>query len=210
MPDTLPNIIVYLKNVLESEEEIRAKVMKNARRTRMLSKQAIMLIHNSEHAHAMNNLEEIKGLRSEMIPLFETVPELEFFEEVKAAQEEYAEALIFQTLLKDESYLTPEEVGVKPSRYLMGLGDVPGELRREVLTALKKGDIEIAEELLGLMEDIYFNLVTCETLSLLSRGLRRKIDITRGVLERTRSDITTEIGHQRLIKRINPLLQKKI
>ncbi|NIU82293.1 MAG: translin family protein, partial [Candidatus Thorarchaeota archaeon] len=91
-----------------------------------------------------------------------TAPELEFFEEVKASQEEYAEALIFQTLLKEESYLTPEEVGVEPSRYLMGLGDVPGELRREVLTALKKGDIETAEELLDLMEDIYFNLVTCE------------------------------------------------
>jgi len=209
MPDSLPKIIASLKNILESKEGIRDRVLKNARRMRMLSKKAIMLIHNSENARAMNNLEEVKVLRSEMLPLFETAPELEFFEEVKASQEEYAEAIIFQNLLKEGIYLTPEEVGVDHLRYLMGLGDVSGELRREVLTALKKGDIELAEGLLGFMEDIYFNLVTCEALSLLSRGLRRKIDITRGVVERTRGDITTEIGHQRLIKQINPLLQKK-
>ena len=209
MPDTLPNIIAALKNVLESKDQIRDQVLRNARRSRMLSKQAIMLIHNSENAEARNNLEEAKEILSEMLLLFDIVPELEYFEEVKASKEEYAEALIFQNLLREETYVTPEEVEVEPLSYLMGLGDVSGELRREVLTALKKGDIETAEGLFILMEDIYFNLVTCEKLSLLLRGLRRKIDITRGVIERTRGDITTEIGHQRLIKQINTLLEKK-
>jgi translin len=208
MPDKLVNIIAQIREILESEEKVRDQTFRGARRSRTLSKQAIMFAHNSDLNQASRKLEEVKTQFSEMQHYFKAIPELEFSEGVKAAQEEYAEAFIFLSLLSGEGFLTPLEVGVSPSRYLNGLGDVPGELRREALDALRRGETELAETYFNLMEDIYLSLASCETLSFLLKGLRRKIDVARGVTERTRGDITTEIGHRRLGKSVNQLIKK--
>jgi len=74
---------------------------------------------------------------------------------------------------------------------------VPGELRRQALDALRRGDIETAEARLSTMQEIYLTLVIMEEVPLL-KGLRRKLDITRGVIERTRSEVTAEAGRRRL------------
>ncbi len=91
--------------------------------------------------------------------------------------------------------------------YLLGLGDVPGELRRQALDALRLGDIETAEARLSTMEEIYLSLVTMEEVALL-KGLRRKLDIARGVIERTRSEVTAEAGRRRLGESVRRLTDR--
>ncbi len=91
--------------------------------------------------------------------------------------------------------------------YLLGLGDVPGELRRQALDALRLGDIETAEARLSTMEEIYLSLVTMEEVALL-KGLRRKLDIARGVIERTRSEVTAEAGRRRLGESVRRLTER--
>ncbi|MCJ7604454.1 MAG: hypothetical protein MUO19_00260, partial [Dehalococcoidales bacterium] len=49
------------------------------------------------------------------------------------------------------------------------------------------------EELLGAMDDIYSVLVTMDYPDAVTGGLRRTTDMVRGVLERTRSDLTLAI-----------------
>ena len=101
----------------------------------------------------------------------------------------------------------PEEITVPHYSYLLGLGDVPGELRRQALDALRVGDLDLAESRLVMMEHIYLNLVSMDETHLL-KGLRRKMDITRGVIERTRSEVTAEVGRRRLNESVERLYER--
>ncbi len=121
--------------------------------------------------------------------------------------EEYAEASIIHGLRASNAFPSPEEIGVSTSIYLMGLGDVPGELRRQALDALRLGDLGRAESLLETMERIYLSLISMEEAPYL-RGLRRKLDVARGVIERTRSEITAEVGRRRLDESVRRLAER--
>ena len=190
---------------LRAREKARDEVLSRARRARMLSKQAIMLIHNDDHVEAEAKLEEAKKLLDEVEAQLKEHVELGGFEAVYAAREEYAEAYILHELKTAAAFPRPEAVGVPLYTYLLGLADVVGELRRDALDSLRVGDLEAAEADLRLMEHVYLSLVSMEEVSLLLKGLRRKLDVARGVIERTRGELTAEIGRQRLGKSIEQL-----
>jgi translin len=189
--------------VKKGAEELRLrdkaldKVMARARRARILSKQAILRVHSGEESEAGKRLKEASGLISEMDAIIKEHPALGRFDQVSAAKEEFSEASIVMGLTESGEFPDPAALGVPMTSYLMGLGDVPGELRRQALDALRLGDIETAEARLSTMEEIYLSLVTMEEVPLL-KGLRRKLDIARGVIERTRSEVTAEAGRRRL------------
>ncbi len=183
------------------------KVMERARRARILSKQAILRVHSGEGAEAGKRLEEASGLISEMDAVIDEYPELGRFDQVSAAKQEFSEASIVMGLTTSGEFPDPTTLGVPITAYLMGLGDVPGELRRQALDALRLGDIETAEARLSTMEEIYLSLVTMEEVPLL-KGMRRKLDIARGVIERTRSEVTAEAGRRRLEESVKRLTDR--
>ena len=183
------------------------KVMERARRARILSKQAILKVHSGEGSEAGKRLEEASGLISEMDEVIAEHPELGRFDQVSAAKQEFSEASIVMGLTVSGEFPDPGALGVPMTSYLMGLGDVPGELRRQALDALRVGDIEMAEARLSTMEEIFLSLVTMEEVSLL-KGMRRKLDIARGVIERTRSEVTAEAGRRRLGESVRRLTER--
>src|SRR5207253_9093670 len=89
-------------------------------------------------------------------------------------------------------------LGVEPAAYLNGLGEAAGEMRRYVLDIIRHGNAERFEYILGVMEDIYSLLVTVDFPDAITDGLRRTTDMVRGVLERTRGDITFAIQQRQL------------
>jgi translin len=196
--------------VKKGAEELRLrdkaldKLMERARRARILSKQAILKTHSGEEVEAGKRLEEASGLILEMDSIIKKHPELGRFDQVSAAKEEFSEASIVVGLTESGEFPDPAALGVPMTSYLMGLGDVPGELRRQALDALRLGDIETAEARLTRMEEIYLSLVTMDEVPLL-KGLRRKLDIARGVIERTRSEVTAEVGRRRLGESVRSL-----
>ena len=58
------------------------------------------------------------------------------------------------------------------------------------------------------MEEIYLNLTSVEEVSLFLKGLRRKLDVTRNVNERTRAEITTEASRERLRQKLAEVGEK--
>ena len=204
--ETLQNIINRTSDELLDREKARDEALTRARKARQLSKQAILLDHNKQPEKAQTNIIEARRLLDEMKPYIQDHPELSQYDEVEAAHEEHAEATILHTLLQEDKYPTLEQAAATPTRYLLGLGDVPGELRREALDSLRIGDLEKAERSLNRMEQIYLHLVAMEDASLL-KGLRRKLDITRGVIEATRSEITAETGRKRLSDQLKRLTE---
>jgi translin len=202
--ETLQHIINKTTDELQAREKARDEALARARKARQLSKQAILLDHNNQPDRAQVNITEARRFLDEMQPYIQAHPELDQYEEVEAAHEEHAEATILHTLLAEDTYPSLEQAAATPTRYLLGLGDVPGELRREALDALRTGDLQKAEHHLKRMEQIYLHLVAMEDASLL-KGLRRKLDITRGVIEATRSEVTAETGRRRLSDQLKRL-----
>jgi translin len=67
------------------------------------------------------------------------------------------------------------------------------------LDSLRRGEVDGCEQLLGAMEDIYSLLVTLDYPDALTGGLRRTTDSTRGILERTRGDLTLALRQEELV-----------
>ena len=74
------------------------------------------------------------------------------------------------------------------SLWMMGVDDL----------LMRRGDLEKGEALLKIMDEVYGILVTVDYPDAITRGLRRTTDMVRGVLERTRGDLTMAVRQQRL------------
>ena len=89
--------------------------------------------------------------------------------------------------------------------YLDGLGESVGELRRYILDSLRRGNLSRCEEMLDIMDAIYSILMTMDFPALLAHGLRRTTDSIRGIVERTRGDLTIAIKQKELETKLTEL-----
>jgi translin len=93
---------------------------------------------------------------------------------------------------------TAQDLAISWSAYLNGLAEAVGELRRYVLDQLRHGHFEQCEVYLRYMDDIYGVLVSVDFPDAVTAGLRRTTDVTRGILEKTRGDLTTAVTQAQL------------
>ncbi len=181
-------------------EAIEYFTLKHAARERALpkSRATIRYCANSiraTHRHEYATAEKLIGQASELLSEMET--DLEYHRDiyhagfVQDAQKEYAEAVTFAALTQGRPLPTPSDLSIGYAAYLNGIAEAVGELRRYVLDQLRRGDIEKCEILLGYMDDIYAVLITIDFPDAITSGLRRTTDNTRGILEKTRGDLTT-------------------
>ena len=108
---------------------------------------------------------------------------------VLAALQECVEATLLDATFQGGELPGPSEIGVEPEPYLLGLGDLIGELRRRVLQELSAGDLPEAERLLALMEELTHALARFEAPRSIV-PLKPKQDTARALVERTRGDLT--------------------
>jgi translin len=112
---------------------------------------------------------------------------------------ELAEAHITLAVAGSADVPSPEELGIAYPAYLNGLCEAASEMRRRCLDSLRRGETEEAERLLAAMDESYDLLVTFDFPDAITGGLRRRTDQLRGVLERTRGDLTNSLRQDRLI-----------
>jgi len=114
------------------------------------------------------------------------------------AIKEFCEAVITGALIEDTCLPGPEELNVEYATYMNGMAEVPGELRRKCMDILRQGYSEKAEGLLQAMDEIYAALVTMDYPDAITNGLRRQTDLVRGIVERTRGDLTISLREEKL------------
>jgi translin len=56
---------------------------------------------------------------------------------------------------------------------------------------MRQNELRRAEEMLGIMDEVYSQLMTVDFPDAITGGLRRTTDMLRGVVQRTRGDLTT-------------------
>jgi translin len=184
---------------LEEKNAARDRALQTSRTLIRHCAHAIRAVHRGERGPALENIEQARRLASSLQAELEPYPDLYHAGYSQDALKEFAEANIVYALVAGEALPAPETLGVEYAAYLGGLGDAAGELRRRVLDALRHDGVEEAERLLAVMDDIYDLLVTVDYPDAITGGLRRVTDMVRGVVERTRGDLTTT-HQQRALK----------
>ena len=199
-----------MSNLAEICDSIRADLEeRNAARDRalVLSRQlvrhcseAIRAIHRREWAGANAKLEQVKSGAVELKSVVSEYPDLYHTGYTQDALKEVAEAFITCALIRGQPLPGADELDIESATYLKGLGEAATELRRFILDILRRedGHSAEAESLLNAMDAIYDQLVTFDFPDALTHGLRRQTDIVRGVLERTRGDLTLSLRQQKL------------
>jgi len=112
------------------------------------------------------------------------------------ALKEYVEARAVYAFITDGDLPTPVELGVESAAYLKGLAEAASEMRRHALDLMRHNRLERAEAMQDIMEDVYSQLMTVDFPDAITGGLRRTTDMLRGVVERTRGDLTTAIRQE--------------
>ncbi len=151
------------------------------------TKNMIHAIHQGEEFMSIQG--ELKASVREMISKLKDEPSVLYSAVVEDAMMEYSEALILSAIVRKKDIPSFESLRITPQAWMLGLADVIGELRRIILTNLMKGDMTKASYYFGIMEEIGNEVMSFDVPDAIV-PIRRKQDIARGILEKTRSDMT--------------------
>lgn len=210
---SLKSLLEKIREELKERDEVKEEVHKDMRRATRLSKQSILFIHQERFEDAEKLLKEASELLRKLHKISKDYLDVAYSGLANAAHEEYAEARTLLMLIQENRFPNPKKLGVPSISYVLGLGDVIGELRRRALDALRKGDVKLAEDTLLLMEEIYVELVSMDDAFFIVPGLRRKCDVARHIIESTRGDVTIETRRsslERSIKEFQDVVGRKL
>ncbi len=192
----LQSIIDTINQALEAKSAVRDRTLQRSRELIRYCANSIRATHRNDDAEAQALLQTAREAAAEMIAEAQQYPDLYHAGYTQDALKELAEAHITRAIILEQPLPTPEELSVEYPAYLNGLAEAAGELRRFALDAMRRGDVPLAEKLLGQMDDIYSVLVTVDFPDAITSGLRRTTDIVRSILERTRGDVTTAVRQE--------------
>ncbi|MFN8560087.1 MAG: haloacid dehalogenase [Anaerolineae bacterium] len=162
--------------------------------------EAIRAVHRREWDAAEAKLAVAQAAADDLRAVVANYPDLAHSGYTSDALKEVVEAFATCAIIRDQPLPSPESLNVDGDIYLNGLAEAATELRRFILDILRRpdGDSAEAERLLNWMDAIYDELVTFDFPDAITGDLRRRTDVVRGVLERTRGDLTTTLQQQRL------------
>lgn len=184
-----------LKDHFDAIDGEREVAYHKARDLRRMSVQAVRDAHRGRFDDAKKLVSEGMVLAGE---LAEHSVRFGFVEE---AQQEYAEAAFTIAFLLGEEPPTQDEIKTDERGYMLGLSDAVGELRRHILDLMVKDRLDEAEKFMEMMDDIQGMLMKFDHTDAVI-PLRRKQDQVRGIIERTRADLTNMICQKRLERRL--------
>jgi translin len=201
----LEDIAERIRQNFDVRTSKRDEALKQARQLTRACSLAIRAVHRDDKEAMEANLAEAQTLADVLRNELKGHPELFVAGYTQDSLKEFVEANVTCALIQNQPLQTPEELGVEDATYLNGLAEVVGELRRRTLDILRSGYSEEAERLLGYMDEIYSVLVTMDYPDAITNGLRRQTDLARGIIEKTRGDVTFSLRGEQLAEAIRGL-----
>jgi translin len=195
----LERVEAWARAELDRKNGAREQALRWSRELVRTCANSIRAVHRHEFGSAQTLLDEAHGLNERICVSLAEHPDLFWTGYVQDAQKELAEACCTLALATRSPLPDPGALGIAPAAFLNGLGEAVGEVRRYVLDLLRRGEADGCEWLLGAMDDIYGLLVTLDYPDALTGGLRRTTDNTRGILEKTRGDLTLALRQAALV-----------
>ncbi len=188
---------------MNTQDGVRETAYKLSREIVRSSSMTIKHMHRGDVSEAREQLGVTRSLVEQMQGALQECPAFSRGGFVTDAEKEYVEAAgVIACISGEEDVPTPSELGVSGAVWLNGLAEVVGELRRHCLDLIRDGEPERAEEYLDAMEDIYQTTMSFDYPDAITLGLRRRSDAARGMIERTRGDLTNALRQSSLEKRL--------
>ena len=181
-----------------AKHAVREQAIRLAREVIRTSANAIRAVHRNELERARAQVDEARGLVAQTKQLLADHPDLYYTGYTQDAQKEYAEAECVYSFIARTAVPAPEDIGVETAAYLNGMAEAASELRRYILDSLRRDDDSRSEELMQQMDEVYNVMLVMDFPDALTGSLRRTTDQLRGVLERTRGDLTMTMRQRRL------------
>lgn len=180
---------------LEKMQKFREKTLSESRYVISRCSRAIIYTHQNKPDKTQELLDEIKPRLAELqkIATFQTASH------IVTAEQEYTEAYTLHHIVHQNKIPSHEDIGVMPESYVLGMLDVIGELKRFMLDCIRTDKPKQADEVFAVMETLYENLYPCVVYDSILKESRRKLDVSRIVLESSRAIITEERRRRDLI-----------
>src|SRR5438067_10902397 len=208
---SLDDLVAKLRAALDEKNLLREEALALSREIIRTSANTIRAVHRGELDRAAGMLSGAAGSVTRMrARLAESARGADIYGAgyVHDCQKEYAEAAVFLALVSGNEAPDPDDLQVEYAAYLNGMGEAVGELRRHTLDTMRHGELKRAEALLSAMDEIYYLLVTFDYPDALTGGLRRTTDSVRGIIEKTRGELTTALRQDELREAIETALQR--
>jgi translin len=199
----LSDILTPLRNEIDDDDSVREKALPLGRKAVRKCSESIKMTHRGKYGEARALVTEARKI---IVEASKGMSDSDFMlrsKNLDVAHQELAEAVNLLSLLEHGSFTPPDDYDIPARAYLNGLADTVGELRRASLDLLRHDDVEKAETLLGFMEEILEELQTFDYPNALVPELRRKCDVGRSLVERTRGDLTRAVGQSKLMKKLD-------
>lgn len=196
-----PELVTVFDEIIQQMEQInhlRDETLSRSRRLIRDCAHSIRAIHRHELAKAQEMLAAARQDAHSMVKPLADFPGLYHAGYTQDALKELVEAHLLYDFITDGPLSTPDDLQVTGATYLKGMTEAATEMRRFALDLMRQDRIEEAEPYLQLMDEIYSLLVTVDFPDAVSGGLRRQTDVLRGVLERTRGDLTTAMRQEKM------------
>lgn len=193
-------LVAEIKETANAMHVAREEGLQLCRKLTQASARCIRHIHRRQFDEAERILGEARALAGQARRALEPFGALFYGGYLQDAEKEMVEASAVLAMVQGRPYQGPAELGAQPMSYLNGMGEAASECRRFVLDEMRAGRIEQAAQILAQMEAIYDDLITFDFADSMTGGLRRTCDALRGVIEKTRSDLTAAAAQQELVK----------
>jgi translin len=187
-----------VRSILDARFAAREKAINESRKVIRAAANGIRALHRSEWDAAERLIAESGERLASIADTLAQNPELLSHGVVHDAEKEYAEARITQAVFTGAEMPSFRDLGIDPVPYLHGLGEAVGEMRRRMLDLLRQERLSEAEKVLTEMDEIVDQLAQVDYPDGMTNGLRRTTDVSRSLVERSRSDLTATVVQERL------------
>jgi len=196
--EALAGVVDAITQKMETFSGVRDDMLVRSRSLIRDCAHSIRAMHRHELAGAERMLAAARQDARAMVEPLAAHPDLYHSGSTQDALKELVEAHLLYAFITGGPLLTPEELEVTGATYLKGLTEAATEMRRFALDLMRQDRVEEAATYLEKMDEIYSLLVTVDFPDAITKGLRRQTDVLRGVLERTRGDLTTAVRQEKM------------
>lgn len=177
-------------------EERRNAILKGTRDATILCSKAIVSLHSHKKKESMEYIEKAKNLLQQ----FRELGKDDLQKYLYIAEQEFVEAFCLFSIAENSVIPGMKSLEVSDISYVMGLLDCIGEIKRMIIDKIRAEGTSNVNDLFELMDKIYGTIYPLAVYDNLMPGLRKKLDVSRILIENVRAIITEEQRRTKMIE----------
>jgi translin len=187
-------------------EERRNAIIKGTRDATILCSKAIVSLHSHKKKESIEYIEKAKKLLEQ----FRELGKDDLQKYLYIAEQEFVEAFCLFSISENSVIPSMKALEVSDVSYVMGLLDCIGEIKRMIIDKIRAEGTSNVNALFELMDKIYGTIYPLAVYDNLMPGLRKKLDVSRILIENVRAIITEEQRRTKMIEMLEHFEEKII